>query len=87
MAVVNGSYKIKVVEFHISRSNPVPYGASYQIVIQDRNAVDVIIGGGTKTGNFGTPTAWRAMTGLQMENQVLADITADPKTPPNDSIS
>lgn len=87
MAVVNGSYKVKLVEMHIARANPVPYSASYQVLIQDRNAADVVIGGGTKFGNFGTPVAWRAMTGLQMENQVLADIAADPKTPANDSVA
>jgi hypothetical protein len=87
MAVVNGSTKIKLTEMHIGRSNPVAYTASYQIIIQDRNGSDVVIGGGTFSGNLGSLAVAGAKTLSTIQTEVIAAIAADPKTPANDSVA
>ena len=82
-----GDRKLKVREVVIARGNPVIYVSNWSFYIENKVGADVFAFGGQTTGSFGTPAAWRALTGLQMENQVNADIVADIKTPARDSLS
>ena len=82
-----GDRKIKVANTVITRANPVTYVANWGLWIENKIGVDVWALGGVTTGSFGTPAAWRALTGLQMETQVNADCAADALLPPRDSIS
>lgn len=82
-----GDRKIKITETLIQRANPVVYTANWQLWIENKLGVDVFASGGSFVGSFGTAATWRAMTGLQMENQVTADVTAAALTPPRDSVT
>lgn len=82
-----GDRKIKVATVNIARANPVTYVASWGLWIENKLGVDVLAVGGVTTGSFGTPTAWRAMTGTQMETQVNTDCAADANVPARDSIT
>lgn len=82
-----GDRKIKVASVNIARANPVTYVAHWGLWIENKIGVDVWAAGGVTTGSFGTPAAWRALTGSQMETQVNADCAADATLPARDSIS
>lgn len=82
-----GDRKVKVTSVDMARGNPVTYLASWQFFVENKLGVDVFAFGGATRGSFGTPAAWRAMTGLQMETQVNADCTADANLPPRDSLT
>lgn len=82
-----GDRKVKVASVDIDRANPVTYRARWQLWIENKLGVDVYSGGGTTNGSFGTPTAWRAMTGTQMEAQINADCAADANVPARDSLT
>lgn len=82
-----GDRKIKVTSVDIARSNPVRYDAQWQLFIENKIGVDVYAAGGRTVGSFGTPAAWRAMTGLQMETQVNADVAADATVPARESVT
>lgn len=82
-----GDRKIKVYRVDIDRANPVTYRAYWQLWIENRIGVDVVGMSGSTAGNFGTPAAWRAMTGSQMESQVNSDCAADANLPARDSIA
>ena len=82
-----GHRKIKITQIRIARANPVTYEATWEKWIENILGVDEISTGGTHAGSFGTPAAWRAMTGTQMEAQVTADVTAAVGTPARDSLT
>lgn len=82
-----GDRKVKVQEIRIVRGNPVTYQADWQLFVENRVGEDVYVRSGSHSGSFGTPAAFRAMTGLQMENQVSANVAASPVTPANDSLT
>jgi len=82
-----GDRKIKLLELHISRNNPVTYSASYGLFIQDSLGADVQVSGGTNIGSLGSLAAAGALTLSQINTQILAAIAADPSTPPNGSVS
>jgi hypothetical protein len=82
-----GDRKVKVVSVDIARANPVRYEAQWQLFIENKIGVDVYAAGGRTVGSFGTPAAWRTMTGLQMETQVNADCAADTNVPPRESLT
>ena len=82
-----GDRKVKVTSVDISRGNPVAYVALWQFFIENKVGADVYAFGGTTRGNFGTPAAWRAMTGLQMETQVNTDCANDALVPARDSLT
>ena len=82
-----GDRKIKIESVRFARANPVTYTAQWGLWIENKIGVDVWVTNGDTRGTFGTPAAWRAMTGLQMETQVNADCTADANLPPRDSIA
>ena len=82
-----GDRKIKIQSVDISRGNPVRYVANWQLFVENKIGADVYAFGGVTKGSFGTPAAWRALTGLQMETQVNSDVTADIALPSNDSIT
>jgi len=82
-----GHRKVKVISVDIQRGNPVRYVARWQYVVEDIAGLDTLARGGETSGSFGTPAAWRAMTGLQMETQVNADCAADANVPARDSLS
>lgn len=82
-----GDRKIKVTSVEIDRTNPVTYRARWQLWIENKLGADVFASGGVTSGSFGTPTTWRAMTGLQMETQVNTDCAADANVPPRDSLT
>lgn len=85
--MASGDRKIKVTSLDIDRGNPITYRARWTLNIENKLGVDVAALHGTTSGNFGTPAAWRAMTGLQMETQVSSDCAADANVPPRDSIT
>ena len=82
-----GDRKVKVTTVEIDRASPVTYRAQWQLWIENKLGVDVFAKGGTTNGSFGTPVAWRAMTGLQMETQVNSDCAADGLVPARDSLT
>lgn len=82
-----GDRKLKVQEIRITRANPVAYVAYWQLFIENRVGNDVLALSGVFEGTFGVPATFRAMTGLQMENQVKADVAVDLRTPENDSLT
>ncbi len=82
-----GDRKVKVYRVDIDRGSPVTYRAQWQLWVENKLGVDVVSQSGATSGNFGTPTAWRAMTGLQMETQVNSDCAADANVPPRDSLT
>lgn len=82
-----GDRKIRVTNVAIARANPVTYTASWILLIENKIGQDVFASSGTTEGSFGTPATWRGLTGLQMENQVNADVAADVKVPARDSLT
>jgi len=82
-----GDRKIKITQTRIKRANPVTYEAQWELWIENKIGVDVLVTGSFHTGSFGTPAVWRAMTGAQMETQVTADVTAAVTTPARDSVT
>lgn len=82
-----GDRKIKVAVVEIDRANPVTYRARWGLWTENKLGVDVPAGGGVTYGSFGTPAAWRAMTGTQMETQVNADCAADANVPARDALT
>lgn len=82
-----GDRKIKVYRVDIDRANPVTYRAQWQLWVENKVGVDVVSASGSTSGSFGTPAAWRAMTGLQMETQVNADCAADANVPARDALT
>lgn len=82
-----GDRKIKVASVNIARANPVTYQAHWVLWVENKLGEDMRAAAGVTSGSFGTATAWRAMTGLQMETQVNADCAADANLPPRDSLA
>lgn len=82
-----GDRKIKITSVHIARANPVTYLAQWGLWVENKVGVDVLAQNGATAGSFGTPAAWRALTGLQMETQVNADCTADANVPARESLA
>ena len=82
-----GDRKIKITSVRFMRANPVTYEANWELWIENKVGVDVLVTGSYTAGSFGTATAWRAMTGLQMETAVTAAVTAAVETPARDSVS
>jgi hypothetical protein len=85
--MASGDRKVKLMQIIIGRANPVPYFAEYQFFIQNNQGVDVYAGGGSVSGNLGTPAVAGAKTLSQIQTEVLTAISAHPSTPPNDSVS
>lgn len=82
-----GDRKVRVTNVDIVRGNPVVYTASWQLLVENKVGEDVYVRSGQTRRDFGTPAAWRLMTGLQMETQVNADVAADATVPPRDSLT
>lgn len=82
-----GDRKIKIQHVEIDRANPVRYRAHWQLFIENKLGADVFAKAGATSGSFGTPAAWRAMTGLQMETQINSDCAADANVPARDSLT
>jgi hypothetical protein len=72
-----GDRKIKVMAIRIARGGgTIQYVAEYQFLVQDSTGTDQFISAGVVSGNFGTPANFGAMTGAQMNTQVISDVTA-----------
>lgn len=83
-----GDRKVKVQEIKIIRANPVRYVAFWELFVENKLGADVLSGiAGTHSGSFGTPAAFRAMTGQQIENQVNTDVGDAAQTPARDSLT
>jgi len=82
-----GDTKLKVQEIRITRAAPVAYVAFWQLFVENKLGADVLAASGLHEGSFGLPAVFRAMTGLQMETQVKADIAAAAQTPAHDVLT
>jgi hypothetical protein len=82
-----GDRKIKMLEVRIGRANPVAYSATWSYTVEDKIGTLQQGTGGVTFSNFGSTAAFSALTGAQMISAVIAAITADPNTPPNDGVS
>lgn len=72
-----GDRTIKVIEIRIARGGgAITYNAVYQFLVEDSAAAKQLVSVGTISGSFGTPAAFGAMTGAQINAQVIADATA-----------
>jgi hypothetical protein len=71
----------------IGRANPVADSATYSYTVEDKVGVLQQLSGGVFEGNLGSPAAAGAKTLATIQTEVIAAITADLKTPPNDGVS
>ncbi len=72
-----GDYQIVVVNLIFTRGTAiVSYQATWNQQILDGSLNPVLIRSGVLSGQIGTLAQWRALTGAQMESQLLAAITA-----------